>query len=211
MEKNMTAKEIDQISNIVIDLLMEFQKEQNRLQIIYDNGSSRISEIEENIVNYKETEDVDFKVFSPRNISTLNEDKLESMDREKLTLMESNKEILKQLKYYNEKVEKLRTIQMIIGTEENEDSDFDYRDESIDDIQKVDTNEINDTDSTKNSIDINELVDNEFDKQSFINDLERLSHKMEISSKLIDNDIYRTKIELKSMKSNLDEIINSLK
>lgn len=207
----MTAKEIDQISNIVIDLLMEFQKEQNRLQIIYDNGSSRISEIEENIVNYKETEDVDFKVFSPRNISTLNEDKLESMDREKLTLMESNKEILKQLKYYNEKVEKLRIIQMIIGTDENEDSDFDYRDESIDDVQKVDTNEINDTDSTKNSIDINELVDNEFDKQSFINDLERLSHKMEISSKLIDNDIYRTKIELKSMKSNLDEIINSLK
>lgn len=211
MEKNMTAKEIDQISNIVIDLLMEFQKEQNRLQIIYDNGSSRISEIEENIVNYKETEDVDFKVFSPRNISTLNEDKLESMDREKLTLMESNKEILKQLKYYNEKVEKLRTIQMIIGTEENEKSDFDYKDESIDDIQKVDTNEINDTDSTKTSIDINELIDNEFDKQSFINDLERLSHKMEISSKLIDNDIYRTKIELKSMKSNLDEIINSLK
>ncbi|MDO4966629.1 MAG: hypothetical protein Q4E51_07960 [Lachnospiraceae bacterium] len=207
----MTAKEIDQISNIVIDLLMEFQKEQNRLQIIYDNGSSRISEIEENIVNYKETEDVDFKVFSPRNISTLNEDKLESMDREKLTLMESNKEILKQLKYYNEKVEKLRTIQMIIGTEENEKSDFDYKDESIDDIQKVDTNEINDTDSTKTSIDINELIDNEFDKQSFINDLERLSHKMEISSKLIDNDIYRTKIELKSMKSNLDEIINSLK
>lgn len=195
----MTAKEVEQISNIVVDLLMEFQKEQNRLQVIFDNGTSRITEIEEDIVNYKETEDVDFKVFSPRNISTLNEEKLESMDREKLTLIESNKEIFKQLKYYNEKVEKLRIIQSIIDSDINED------------IKNENEVEIEIDNNIKHSIDVSEIVDNEFDKKEFISDLERLSHRAEICYKLIDNDIYRTKIEIKSIKSNLDEIIDVLK
>ena len=113
----MTPTDKEKVSKIIVDMLMEFQKEQRRIQTEYDNGLSRLSEIEENLINYRETEDVDFKVFSPRKVSTLNEDKLNSMDSEMKEIEEDNKQLQKQLKYYSDKVEKLLVVQAIIDGE----------------------------------------------------------------------------------------------
>lgn len=222
----MTSADIEQVSKIIVDMLIEFQNEKNRIQILYDNNCSRISEIEDNIANYIDSEDVEFKVFSPRNISTINEDKLLSMDKEKVDLQESNKELNYQLKYYIEKIDKLRFIQSIISgqiiEEDNFEEEVDNEDNlDYDPIKELFGNNLKNNVSNNTSINednnietevVYEIDDmNQFDKKSLIDDLERISHRIELSTKVIDTDLFRTKIEMKNVKNNLDSIIRGLK
>lgn len=222
----MTSADIEQVSKIIVDMLIEFQNEKNRIQILYDNNCSRISEIEDNIANYIDSEDVEFKVFSPRNISTINEDKLLSMDKEKVDLQESNKELNYQLKYYIEKIDKLRFIQSIISgqiiEEDNFEEEVDNEDNlDYDPIKELFGNNLKNNVSNNTSINednnietevVYEIDDiNQFDKKSLIDDLERISHRIELSTKVIDTDLFRTKIEMKNVKNNLDSIIQGLK
>lgn len=278
----MTSGDIEKVNKIIIDLLLEFQNEQNRIQVLYDNGTSRLAELEEDIISYKDSEDVDFKVFSPRNVSTLNEDKLLSMDREKSDIEASNKELNTQLSYYSEKVEKLRTVLSILDDNKDElideelvedshsfteitvddDEDMDekvlrikrlfsanpnddvlssvevyksYKKPSEDITEKKDVltekeaieksyterlvnrdkvvskdKETVNTVSTENnySDDLDNLSD--LQKISLSDDLNRISHRLEISYKIIENDVFRTKMELKSIKNNVDDIIRSI-
>lgn len=224
----MTPTDTEKITKIIVDMLMEFQKEQKRLQAEYDNGIARLSEIEENLHSYKETEDVDFKMFSPRKVSTLNEDKLNSMDSEMRELDEINKALYKQLKYYSDKVEKLLTVQAIIDGEvyeapEEERDPIDLlfnlpsskpvNDDNISSISIVNSSSSNEdkenVTSTEQSLDLPNL--NLYDRQSLIDNLERISHRIEVGAKIIDNDVYRTKMELRSIKSGLDDVISILK
>lgn len=263
----MTANDLEQINKIIIDLLMEFQNEQNRLQVMFDNGTSRLAELEEDIVSYKDTEDVDFKVFSPRNVSNLSEEKLMAMDREKTDIEYSNKELSKELKYYKERVDKLRTVLSILDETEidneeyikdidsknrvdeekesdaidlelekirrlfnsnkNEDNSIQYKykesakieDEDVSenivdgsDGEKEDSDTVdNDTVSTNNIVSPGMKQLNDYESKSLIDDLDRISHRIEISYKVIDNDVFRTKMELKSIKSGIDDIIRGIK
>jgi len=211
----MTPTDTEKVTKIIVDMLMEFQKEHSRIQSSYDNGILRLNEIQEDLTNYRETEDVDFKVFSPRKVSMLNEDKLNSMDNEMRQIEEVNKGLLKQLKYYSDKVEKLLTVQAILDGEiyevpvDKEDSI-----EDIFDIKKKDEDILLDNDIENNEKSSSDLVlpeMNEYDKQSLVDNLERLSHRIEVGSKIIDSDVYRTKMELKSIKSGLDDVISTLK
>ena len=87
----MNSINVKKIEIIVNDLLSEFDKESSKLQSEYDDNVVRILEIEENIHNYKENEDVDFQVFSPRKIDNQNEEKIEAMNLEKESIEEINK------------------------------------------------------------------------------------------------------------------------
>lgn len=264
----MKSGDLDTINKIIIDLLLEFQNEQNRLQVMYDNGTSRLLELEEDIVSYKDTEDVDFKVFSPRNVSNLSEEKLMAMDREKTNIEDGNKELLKQLKYYNDKVEKLRTVLTILDETEidnteyistNNEEEINSSEQEIDpidlelsnirrlfsakkdsesdetrytlkqkkevDVPEEESSLENITKDTSNSSDdvesSNVLEDkvsnssikelNDYESRSLLDDLDRISHRIEISYKVIDNDVFRTKMELKSIKSGIDDIIRGIK
>lgn len=221
----MTPTDNEKITKILVDMLMEFQKEQKRIQAEYDNGLLRLSELEENLNNYRETEDVDFKVFSPRKVSTLNEDKLNSMDSEMQEIRESNKALLKQLKYYTDKVEKLLTVQAIIDGEiyeapENKEKDsieelFNLSSDNEVKSEERSTLENDSSQIFEKQIDFDKKYDipdmDLFSKQSLIDNLERISHRIEVGVKIIDNDLYRTKMELKSIKSGLDDVISTLK
>lgn len=132
----MNSLNIRKIEIIVLDLLSEFEKEEGKLQAEYDDNVARILEIEKNIHNYKENEDVDFQVFSPRKIDNQNEDKIVAMNKEKENIELTNKSLYRQIKYYSEKTDKLKEILNVI----EEDRSFSISEVSaIDDISEVDS------------------------------------------------------------------------
>ena len=133
----MNSINVKKIEIIVKDLLSEFDKESSKLQSEYDDNVVRILEIEENIHNYKENEDVDFQVFSPRKIDNQNEEKIEAMNLEKESIEEINKSLYRQIKYYTDKKDKLNEIINIIN-EDREDESISSVSSEIDDITKVD-------------------------------------------------------------------------
>lgn len=133
----MNSINVKKIEIIVNDLLSEFDKESSKLQSEYDDNVVRILEIEENIHNYKENEDVDFQVFSPRKIDNQNEEKIEAMNLEKESIEEINKSLYRQIKYYTDKKDKLNEIINIIN-EDREDESISSVSSEIDDITKVD-------------------------------------------------------------------------
>lgn len=110
----MDSINVRKIEIIVKELLAEFEKESSKLQTEYDDNVARILEIEENIHNYKENEDVDFQVFSPRKIDNQNEAKIENMNKEKENIELSNKSLYRQIKYYSDKKDKLNEILKVI-------------------------------------------------------------------------------------------------
>lgn len=143
----MDSLNVRRIEIIVKDLLSEFEKESGKLQAEYDDNAARIIEIEENIHNYKENEDTDFQVFSPRKIDNQNEEKIDAMNKEKESIEIANKSLYRQIKYYSEKKEKLNEIIEIIEedreisidsvTSENSTSSI-LSNDIDDDITKVD-------------------------------------------------------------------------
>lgn len=129
----MNELNVKKIEIIVKDLLSEFDKESGKLQVEYDDNVARILEIENNIHNYKENEDIDFQVFSPRKIDNQNEEKIEAMRKEKESIEDVNKSLYRQIKYYSDKKDKLKEILYII----EEDKEIGESTEN-DDITKVD-------------------------------------------------------------------------
>ena len=135
----MDSINIRKIEIIVKDLLSEFEKEAGKLQAEYDDNNARIIEIEENIQNYKENEDVDFQVFSPRKIDNQNEEKIDAMNKEKERIEASNKSLYRQIKYYSDKTDKLNEILGIIEEDRKISSGMPVvNNEIIDDISNVD-------------------------------------------------------------------------
>lgn len=262
----MTEFDIEKIDRIVSDLLLEFRQERNKLQIELDNANAKIMEIDKSISSFKENEDVDIKVFSPRNLSNLNIEKIEMMNNEKSKIEDSSKSVIKQLNYYSDKCDKLDEIKSILNGNISSSNGTD----KIDNIAKMfsidnSDNQVKDNDvfstgltlnnnslgslnENKKNTDVNEgttdrvenieklsvsdnisvlveskkvinettsILENDnlsqYDKLSILKQLESLSHRLDLSIKIIDNDVYRTKMDLKSMKSNLDDLISSLK
>lgn len=210
----MNRDDIILIKKYVNDLLSEFEVEEDKLRIEHEDMSARIMEINENIHNYHENEDVNLQVFSPRKVDNKNEARLDSLNSEKESIESDIRLLLKQSKYYTDKTDKLRRILELIDIEEtSENMDSDYM-ESDDEIQVESTkksqskfsslmDELSSTDDNDNTIDI---TDNEQLKE----DLSRVSHKIDFCVKIIDNDVFRTKMELKTIKDSVTEIIEEL-
>lgn len=177
-----------EIKNIVQDLYDEFVEEEKKLNDICDSNSVRIDELDHKIANYKKNDDVDFKVFSPRNISGVNNDKIINLEKEKSELENEAANSSKQLKYYSDKVAKLDKILLLLNSKNHikEDDVFknviDYEEsdnesksnDSFDDLfplKNIDTNK--DVESTvKNSdkkIESNKIINSGEEDGSILN------------------------------------------
>lgn len=219
---------------IIRDLYDEFEKEENSLKVQHDNNSSKIEELEENILSLMKNEDIDYKVFSPRSIVSTNKEKIENLRKEKEDAEKSNKSVLKQMRYYSEKTEKLEYLLGLFKSEK--DTDIDETE-----LRSVDTNtNINTVNekSTEKYSDSKDTIDSKEDDvkenvkenikdiveqkelssvkstvltSSLQEELERVNHKLELCSKFVDTDSIRTKIEIKDAMRNLSDIILSIK
>lgn len=134
-------KNLDQIKVIINELYNEFKAEEQKLSQIYDSNSVKVDELEHRISNSKKNEDVDYKVFSPRNISTVNSEKIIELENEKNILEKELSFTSKQLKYYSDKAGKLEKVLELLNLSTNSVSFVD----SI--IESNDSNENESTDS----------------------------------------------------------------
>ncbi len=121
----MTSKDLIDACDILIKLEQEFSTEEAKLYEISNEHAVRIDELDQQITTIRRNEDVDFRVFSPRNMSTVNSDKIKTLEDEKKQLEREKREADKQLNYYSGKNEMIGRVLEILRGDLKEESDSD--------------------------------------------------------------------------------------
>lgn len=162
---------------------LENRKDLNKK--IQDN-LNKIDEIDVFLKSIEDTEEADYKVFSPRSIKNKNRVQIE--DYQKL-----NKQINNENHFYYLKLEKLNrqidSLKVFLTEDNNSDKHL-----KILDVQEKERSRI-----------ARELHD------SSLQNLTHLVHMIELSSMYIDQDPIRAKLELVSCSKNLKQIINEIR
>lgn len=233
----MTSKNLIDACDILLKLEQEFATEEAKLSDVSNEHAMKIDELDQQITTFRRNEDVDFRVFSPRNLSTVTSDKIKSLEEDKKQLEREKKEADKQLRYYSGKTEMISRVLELLrsGLKEESDEDsltvrnsinpFSFLDEDQDSVVEFEdeTDDIaalfapvrseeetvsEKVSSTEKSADRNEV--------SFVesvgvpvDEVERVCHKVEFCEKIISNDGIRAKLEIKNIVADLKELIRA--
>lgn len=103
----MNTREYEELFDLLIDLQNEFLSEESKLKEISKAHEIRIQELELQINETRKVEDIDFRVFSPRNMSLDNSNKVKILEDEKESLSKEKSEADKKMGYYTKKAERL--------------------------------------------------------------------------------------------------------
>lgn len=225
----MTSKDLIEACDILIKLQQEFSTEEAKLSEISNEHAIRIDELDQQITTSRRNEDVDFRVFSPRNVSTSSSDKIKALEGEKKQLEREKIDADKQLKYYSGKTEMIsKVLDLLRGdlsTDSENDSptvkksrnpfaflDEDYVEEMVED--PVDEEEIEESpeDLFKSVEKTKPEVKEETRPQTSaggvpVDEVERVCHKVEFCEKIISNDGVRAKLEIKNIVADLHDLI----
>ena len=118
----MTSKDIIEACDILIKLEQEFSTEESKLSEVSNDHAIRIDELDQQISTFRRNEDVDFRVFSPRNVSTGTSEKIAALEDEKKQLEREKREADKQLKYYSGKTEMIGKVLALLRGDLKEES-----------------------------------------------------------------------------------------
>ena len=184
-----------QLNIIVDDLFSEFNEEKIQLKNLLCENRNRIEEIDHLIVELMRDEDSNYKLFSPRESKTKNENRIQTLKEEKKRLQEENEEIEKKLFYYENKEKKISILNTVV-----EKQDFDYNHSS---------SNINETIVKVQEIERKRIARDLHD--STVQNLAHIIHKIDLSSKFIESDITRTKIEMQIIKKDIRQIISDMR
>ena len=121
----MTSKELIEACDILVKLEQEFAVEESRLSEISNEHAMRIDELDQQITVFRRNEDVDFRVFSPRNVSTGTSDKIKVLEGEKKQLEREKIDADKQLRYYSGKTEMIGKVLSLLRGDLKEESEKD--------------------------------------------------------------------------------------
>ncbi len=121
----MTSKDLIEACDILVKLEQEFSVEEARLSGISNEHAMRIDELDQQITVFRRNEDVDFRVFSPRNVSTGTSDKIKTLESEKKQLEREKKDADKQLHYYSGKTEMIGKVLSLLRGDLMEESEED--------------------------------------------------------------------------------------
>ncbi len=196
----MKKKRIDKedLLKIVESLYNEFNQEKIRLMDMFENRIKRIQEIEDYVIELSQNDNIDFMLFSPRNVKAVNTDKIEQLNEEKLRLMEENQSIEEKLIYYSDRTKSINDLKVIKDmTYEkgiDDDKEFLINKNSILFIQEMERKRI--------SIDLHD---------STVQNIIHVAHISELCIKFIDTDPTRAKLELKSISKEMKDIVEEIR
>ena len=229
----MTSKDLIDACDILIKLEQEFSSEEAKLSEISGEHAMRIDELDQQITTFRRNEDVDFRVFSPRNVSTATSDKISTLENEKKQLEREKKEADRQLGYYSGKTEMIGKVLDLLRGDLKEESDedsvtvrnsrnpFAFLDEDIE--EEVIEDKEDDVAALFRSVkafDKKEASLEELEVQNEpsavydgvpVDDVERICHKVEFCEKIISNDGIRAKLEIKNIIADLRDLIRAYK
>ncbi len=189
--------------------LRELFRERQRLQAQMDENSLSIQEAQCFTKKILDKEDEDFKVFSPRKIEDIYKTELEQYSARKVSLEKQNERL---------SVERNKLDSMIYLFKKIEEESRDTDEESVNSVQEADTCSRKTNDADLREKNLTAIHFQEEDRRRIardlhdtaLQDLTHLIHKIELSSKFIDQDPVRAKLELsavgKEMKKVIDEI-----
>lgn len=219
----MTSKDIIEACDILIKLEQEFSTEESKLSEVSNDHAIRIDELDQQISTFRRNEDVDFRVFSPRNVSTGTSEKISALEDEKKLLEREKREADKQLKYYSGKTEMIgKVLTLLRGDlkeESSEDSStvimsrnpFAFLDEPTENVDDTIDTGVDDSEEKSNDIVENEESNNSVNNYNGVpvDEVERVCHKVEFCCKIISNDGIRAKLEIKNIVDELKELIRA--
>lgn len=233
----MTSKNLIDACDILLKLEQEFATEEAKLSDVSNEHAMKIDELDQQITTFRRNEDVDFRVFSPRNLSTVTSDKIKSLEGEKKQLEREKKEADKQLRYYSGKTEMISRVLELLrsGLKEESDEDsatvrnsknpFSFLDEDQDSVIEFDdetddvaalfapaktVEETEPEPETSEGGTVNGKEVNFVESVGVpVDEVERVCHKVEFCEKIISNDGIRAKLEIKNIVADLKELIRA--
>ena len=230
----MTTKDLIDACDILIKLEQEFSAEEAKLSEVSGEHAMRIDELDQQITTFRRNEDVDFRVFSPRNVSTATSDKISMLENEKKQLEREKKEADKQLRYYSGKTEMIGKVLDLLRGDLKEESEedsvtvrnsrnpFAFLDEEKEEVEVIEDKE-DDVAALFRSVkafDKKEASLEELEVQNDpsvvydgvpVDDVERICNKVEFCEKIISNDGIRAKLEIKNIIADLRDLIRAYK
>ncbi len=229
----MTSKDLIDACDILIKLKQEFSTEEAKLSEISGEHAVKIDELDQQITTFRRNEDVDFRVFSPRNVSTGTSDKIKALENEKKQLEREKKDADKQLRYYSGKTEMIgRVLNLLRGDlkeeseedsvtviksrnpfgfldEEPEENDEVIEDKNIDSVAELFRKPEIQSDETIEKKENIEEVTTSMGEGVPVEEVERVCHKVEFCEKIINNDGVRAKLEIKNIIADMKDLIRA--
>ncbi len=138
-----TERKLSEARAIVTSFLDEFRKEENRLKILLNTDSARLQEIDESISTYRRNEDIDSKIFSPRNSNkpSASSEKVDILVVEKDKIDSERRLATKQLDYYTERVVFLEKLHALLEDDlpsvQNEDTSAEKKPDIFDLVRSL--------------------------------------------------------------------------
>lgn len=232
----MTKNEINEIKSIISELKREFSNEEERLSSLERERTIKLDELDHQISSAKKNEDIDFKVFSPRNVNSSISEKISGMEQERKKLEQLLGDASRQKIYYSGKTEKLSRVLEILSennvevveevvekkdsfdwfsqfnkssddTISSEDSDQDKKDSVI-----ADTSVNGKDNSIIDSLVIDTIDDSsdieKIDTKEVSKKINKIIRKAQLGEKVIDNDRRRAHTVINEV---IDELKSILK
>lgn len=161
------------------------KEEKKKIQTNLD----RISEIDAYIKSIKESEEADFKIFSPRSSESIYGDRIRKAEGEKEEIENDNRNHYQKINQIDRQIEQLTFVLNNTSSAEEDQKHL-----TILDIQEKERQRI-----------ARELHD------SSVQDLTHLVHSIELSSMYIDTDPIRAKLELEAVMKQLKSVIDEMR
>lgn len=171
--------------NSLLEMYKSFNEEAEELNNRIQNNLARISEIDEYLNYVYNQEDIDFKIFSPRDVDSIYKENLNINKAEKSKLENDNKIIYKKLNKIRSYINCLRESIVIKNDTKN------YK---VLDIQEKERQRI-----------ARDLHDSSLQTLSY------LVHKIELASLYMEKDIIQAKLELETVSKGLKEVIDEIR
>lgn len=221
MNSDLEKSNLILLKQVYQDLLSDRKKLENSLL----NNNDKIREIDVYLKSLYEKEDIEYEVFSPRNIQYLCREKIQSQNNEKEKLVKKNIVLNDKINILSSRIKKLYAVlKNMDGFKKKFEFDEDFLADSDEKFTILEANDIKDNilkTQFKNDEEINLLLLDVQEKErqriardlhdNTVQNLTHLIHKVELSSKFIDQDIIRAKMELLDINRNIKSIINDMR
>ena len=218
------------LKQVYEDLLLDREKLEN---LVLDNND-KIKEIDIYLKSLYEKEDVEYEVFSPRNIQYICREKIQNQNNDREKLVKENIILNNKIDVLSSRIKKMYTALKSmdesfekINIKNDTDDDF-FGDILFDKKEEektigIDNNTLhfNYNHELENNEEIKFLILDIQEKErqriardlhdNTVQNLTHLIHKIELSSKFIDQDIIRAKMELLDINRNIKSIINDMR
>lgn len=175
-------------------IIEELEEDKKAAQKNLNHNLDRISEINIYLKSLLDKEDIDFKVFSPRNIENLYSDQISTCNEEKNKLELENREHYARINKLNSLLSKLYAFQS-----------GEYKDKCMNNFTQ------------ENEFDSIVLLETERQRiakelhDTSLQNLTAIVHKVELASMYINQDPIRTKLELSTISNSIKETINEIR